>query len=345
MVTATSSEDTIVSPWRIMHVGCGKRGRSWIKRVQEQPECESVALVDPAEAAIAATREVHPDLHVPVFSDIAEAAKQVDADIALIAAAATSRRHDCITAATHGLHVLVEKPLALTLNDGAAIAAAAHNEGVHIVVGQNYRYKPLVHAMAQQVRDDVIGAPGLGIFTRTRRRFGAGTYQQHMPHNYLWEMGVHDLDLIRFVLGRRPVQVTGSSWLPPWGDFTGETTVQALLRFEDDITVNYFGAWASARAEHSFRVDGERGALRVDADTLILTALEDGAESTLTPPDTAGDWALMEELFHAARHGTPPLTSGADNLWTLALLDAIQRATEAGETVPVHIPADTPVNI
>ncbi|MFW6060772.1 MAG: Gfo/Idh/MocA family protein [Phycisphaeraceae bacterium] len=328
-----------MAPWRIMHVGCGKRGRGWVKRVQEHPDCRSVALVDPAEAAITATREAHPDLDAPAFGDIAEAVRQVEADIALIASAATSRRHDCETAAAHGLHALVEKPLALTLEDGAAIVAAAQAQGVHVVVGQNYRYKPLLHAMARQVDDGAIGAPGAGIFTRTRRRFGTGTYQQHMPHNYLWEMGVHDLDLIRYILGRRPLHVTGQSWLPPWGDFTGETTVQALLHFEDNITVNYFGAWASAREEHSFRVDGERGALRVDHEALTFTAIEDGAESTLAPSDTAGDWALMEELFDAVRHGTPPATSAADNLWTLGLLDAIQRATETGEKVAVQLPA------
>jgi predicted dehydrogenase len=327
-----------MSTWRVVHVGCGKRGRSWVQEIQQRDPFQSVALVDPSEEALASTREQFPELEAPAFGDVAEALQEVEADIAIVAAAASSRQHDCVTAAAAGLHMLVEKPLALTLEEGNAIAAAARENGVHAVAGQNYRYAPPNLALSRHLQQGTIGTPGLCVFTRSRRRRGEGTYQQHMRHNYLWEMGVHDLDLIRFVLHRKPLTVAGVSWLPPWGDFTGETTVQALIRFEGDVVVNYFGAWASAMGEQKFRVDGSLGAVQLEQGDVVFTAYEDGEKRTLAKPVTSGGAGLLEELIESIETGAAPATSAADNLWTLGLLDAIQRSSGQGNA-PVEVRA------
>lgn len=320
---------------RVLHVGLGGRGRYWLSLVQAREGFESVGWVDPAGASLEKAREAAPDVKVPTFATVREAAAAVKADVAVIAAAATGRKENCLKAIEAGLHILVEKPFALTLADARAIVTEAERRGTQIVVGQNYRYISSIAEMASQIRAGRLGDLGIGCFFRARRRFGAGTYQQHMRHNYLWEMSVHDFDLIRFTLGLYPRTITGWSWLPPWGDFEGETAVQVLMEFDRDVKVNYLGVWASWVGEYFWRVDGSAGVLRAGRE-LEFADPESGAYTPVELPQIQNsEWPLMEELIEAVRTGIPARTSGKDNLWTIAMLEAAQIATDRDGSVDI----------
>lgn len=326
-----------MSAIRILHVGLGGRGRYWLSLVQARDGFVSVGWVDPAETSLSQARQAAPDLNAPAFASVREAARHVNADIAIIAASATGRRENCLEAIEAGLHILVEKPFALTLADARAIVHSAEQRGVQIVVGQNYRYIISIAEMAHQIHDGRLGELGIGCFFRTRRRFGAGTYQQNMRHNYLWEMSVHDFDLIRFSLGLHPRTITGWSWQPPWGDFSGETSVQVLIEFDKNVKVNYLGAWASWIGEYFWRVDGSAGVLRASND-LQFGNPETGKYTAVDLPEQPNsEWPLMEELLEAIRTGQPARTSGQDNLWTIAMMEAAQMAT--GQDGPVDVAA------
>ena len=322
---------------RILNVGLGGRGRYWLSLVQANEGFESVGWVDPSESSLKLARESAPESTSPVFTTVHEATRAVKADIAIIAAAATGRKQNCLEAIEAGLHVLVEKPFALTLADAKEIVEAAERRGVQIVVGQNYRYIISIAEMERQIRAGRLGELGIGNFFRTRRRFGVGTYQQQMRHNYLWEMSVHDFDLIRFSLGLKPKTITGWSWQPPWGDFNGETSVQALFEFEKNVKVNYLGAWASWVGEYFWRVDGSAGILRASNDLQFGEPETGKYVSVNLPEQPNSEWPLMEELLAAIRTGTPARTSGRDNLWTIAMMEGAQIAT--GQDSPVDIEA------
>jgi predicted dehydrogenase len=146
---------------------------------------------------------------------------------------------------------------------------------------------------------------------------------------------VHDFDLIRFSLGLNPKTITGWSWQPPWGDFNGETSVQILIEFEQGVRVNYLGAWASWVGEYFWRVDGSRGILRASND-LQFGDPETGAYTQVPVPELSNsEWPLMDELMQAIRGGKPARTSGRDNLWTIAMMEATQIAT--GQDNPVDV--------
>lgn len=320
--------------FRTLHVGVGGRGRYWLRMTTEHKGFQPVALVDPLDESIAKAREELPHLKLPVFKSVKEAAGSVDADIAIVAAAATARFENCTEAINAGMHLLVEKPFALTLADGKSIVNLAKRRKRQIVVGQNYRYRGPIAAMAAHVRKGTIGKVGAGNFFRSRRRFGRGTYQQHMRHSYLWEMSVHDFDLIRFTLGLKPRRAIGWSKRAPWGDFTGEIMVQALFEFEKGVRVNYFGTWGSAVGDYSWRIDGANGALRA-TDALRFADMKSGEWNVLENARTDGDWGVMKELVTSIRCGKSSQTSGRDNLWTLAMMQAVMESTKKDDWVKI----------
>lgn len=317
-------------PLRAVIIGAGGRGRHWIKTTAAHAGFEPVAIVDPSEAAHQAVAGQFPDRRLQAFKGVEAAAEKVKAEVAVIAAVSWFRRENALTALSAGWHILVEKPFALSLEDAKAVVTAGQNAGLVVSAGQNYRFNPEVGTMRQAVANGEIGRLGHGVFIRHRKRYAGNTYQKAMRHNYLWEMGVHDLDMVRFTLGLKPLRVTGFSFLPPWGDYEGETTVSALYEFEQGVKVSYFGAWASHVPEYHWRIDGSGGSLRV-GNGLERGRPEDKAWSKVEPlGQFGGDAALLNELATAVETGGETSTSGRDNLWTVAMMEAVVRSTEAG---------------
>ena len=311
----------------VVFIGAGGRGRGWIDKVAGREGFESVAIVDPAEAVHEIVAENYP--HLPAFSTVEEAAAVVEADVAINSAISWTRKETCLAALDAGWHLLVEKPFALSLAEARAIVDAGEKAGKVVSAAQNYRFIPEVATMQRRVAEGGLGELGHGVFVRHRKRYGAATYQQNMPHNYLWEMGVHDLDLIRFTLCSKPLKVSGASFLPPWGDFSGETSVSAAYEFENGIRVSYFGAWASHVPEFHWRIDGSGGSLQY-SDGLKFGSPEDMQWRTMENLEaTNGDFALLDELAEAIRTGGRTSTSGEDNLWTVAMMEAVVMSTRA----------------
>ncbi|MBI2952544.1 Gfo/Idh/MocA family oxidoreductase [bacterium] len=317
-------------PLRAVIIGAGGRGRHWIKTTAAHAGFEPVATVDPSEAAHQAVATQFPDLRLQAFRSVEAAAEKVKAEVAVIAAVSWFRRENALSALSAGWHILVEKPFALSLEDAKAVVEAGRKAGLVVSAGQNYRFNPEVGTMRQAVANGEVGRLGHGVFIRHRKRYAGNTYQKAMRHNYLWEMGVHDLDMVRFTLGLKPLRVTGFSFLPPWGDYEGETTVSALYEFEQGVKVSYFGAWASHVPEYHWRIDGSGGSLRV-GNGLERGSPADKAWSRVEPlGQFGGDAALLNELAAAVETGGETSTSGRDNLWTVAMMEGVVRSTEAG---------------
>jgi predicted dehydrogenase len=110
---------------------------------------------------------------------------------AVIVAAPTHLHHpvalDCIAA---GLHVLVEKPIAPTVEEGRQIVAAARTKGVRLMVGHVERFNPSVQTIKQAIKDERILSIGI---TRV------GPFPPRMSNvGVVIDLAVHDIDLIRW---------------------------------------------------------------------------------------------------------------------------------------------------
>jgi predicted dehydrogenase len=94
---------------------------------------------------------------------------------------------DCIAA---GLHVLVEKPIAPTVEEGRQIVAAARTKGVRLMVGHVERFNPSVQTIKQAIKDERILSIGI---TRV------GPFPPRMSNvGVVIDLAVHDIDLIRW---------------------------------------------------------------------------------------------------------------------------------------------------
>jgi len=129
-----------------------------------------------------------------------------DAAIDAVLVATPADQHAAIArgALTAGKHVLVEKPLCLTLSEAEALAAVARESGRVAMVGLNYRFHPLVRRLREAIRRGDLGRPMAAFFTLTSmrgQRTSVTGYETH-PHlggGVFYDKVVHVLDVLRFL--------------------------------------------------------------------------------------------------------------------------------------------------
>ena len=248
--------------------------------------------------------------------------------------------------------VLAQKPLALTLTEAMALRDAAAASGKILSVNQNMRYDQSIRVLKQ-----ILDRGDLGEVVFAQIDMHAIPHWQGFLAGYdrltLANMAVHHLDVLRFLFGE-PVEITTQSRTDPRTTFahTDGITV-STLRFESGVlALSLEDVWSGPRGadyvddQHiNWRVDGTRGVAKG------TIGWPKGVASTLTYASqitTGGQWVsptwdsmwfpqafigVMEQLQYAVTHGLAPALSVADNVKTVALLEAGYRSMAEGRTV------------
>ena len=138
---------------------------------------------------------------------------------AITIAAPTHLHHDlALQCISRGIHLLVEKPIAPTVEEGHAIVAAAHRAGVTLMVGHVERFNPAVELMKRAIKDQDILSIAI---TRV------GPFPPRMSNvGVVIDLAVHDIDLIRWFTDSEIVEIQ-----PQLSSAVAEREDIALLQF------------------------------------------------------------------------------------------------------------------
>ena len=207
-------------------------------------------------------------LAVPTFRDLARALAAVEPDVVVLASPPSTHRPLAELSLAAGCHVVVEKPLALTLPDAVAIADCLRASAGRIaMVAQNYRFRRQPRALHDLVAARALGRL-LGIRISCRRDLrdawiSRRDWRGKMPYPYLLDMAIHHVDLVRMITGQEVAEVDARGWNVPDAPFKHDPTVAALLTLADGTPIAYEGTWAEPLSETSWNGDwellGERG--------------------------------------------------------------------------------------
>lgn len=332
---------------RLVLVGLGARGHYWHEVIHRSGACIAVAFCDPAPAARAWAEKQSPG--VPTFASLADALVTVQADALVLATPPDTRDEHLELACHHQLPLLVEKPLALSLETAQRYTVMAEAANIPLMVGLNFRYLAVTQALKKLLSDDFLGAPEAARFTYERFRDGhaphLNKYPLKMAHPMLWEQSVHHLDLLRYVYGREPISVTCRTTNPAWSMYEGDTNVFALITFEGGLDVSYQGSWQSSWQIPNFewRTDAAKGvALQREQFGALSYARQSDPNLTpvaLPPHET---WISdTEGVLHAFNktllEDAPLECSARDHLKSLALVEACIRSSASGECVTLPL--------
>ncbi|MDP9471678.1 MAG: Gfo/Idh/MocA family oxidoreductase [Chloroflexota bacterium] len=339
---------------RIVQVGLGGWERGWAQLLRTTQGVDLIGVVDPAALA----RRWAPDtLDLPEAAchetlEQALGGQSRDRDGVLVATPLETHRAVAEMALRAGKHVLVEKPLATTLPDAAALVATATETSRLLMVCQNYRFSPWTRAVQHAVAAGELGALiAVRVACRrdTRSLFRPDDFRYQMRHPYLIDMAIHHMDLPRVITRQDVARVYAQGWGAPDSPYRHQPTVVALLTLDGGATAVYDGDWTTREAETSWTGDweliGERGRLRWTGDPTtreagqIMLHLHDAPPCPIPPLswDEGSDRAGVLAAFRATvETGQEPETSALDNIRSLAAVLACARSTETGEVVDVE---------
>jgi UDP-N-acetylglucosamine 3-dehydrogenase len=296
---------------RVGVIGAGVMGRNHARVLSELPEIEVVGVADPdAGRASQAAGQAE---GAEVFSDHKELlARKVDA---VIVAAPTHLHHkislDLIDA---GVSLLVEKPIATTVEQGREIVTAAARAGVTLMVGHVERFNPAVQAVKQAVAGEEILSIGI---TRV------GPFPPRMSDvGVVIDLAVHDIDLIRWFTESEIAEVQ-----PQISSVIAEREDIALLQFR---TANGVLAHINTNWLTPFKARTVQVATRdkyVMADLLTRTVTEcfgfqkDGSYGMrhLSVGHTEPLRAELSAFVDAVRHGKTPAVTGEEGVASLEI--------------------------
>ncbi len=322
-----------------------------------------VGGVDISEDARAAFAE---EYNVPTYEDHTELFEQIDAVIVTT----PNRFHEeyAVDALEAGLNVLLEKPLAHTLESAERIARAARDSDGFCMVGFHSRFHHQARIIKEEAESGAFGdvthveanyirrrgIPGRGSWFTNKSISGGGA---------LIDIGVHALDLALHCLDYpEVVEVSGQtraefgtdeeySYVTMWGEDRGadefdvDDSATALIRCADGRTISLEVAWATNRPpSQEFYVRGTDGGARFDkasGDLTLYDADQRGAQNLKTTdvdvqehnPHTEEQAAFLEAV---ATGRTPELNTVEEALTVQRVIDAIYRSSESGRAVEIE---------
>ena len=246
-------------------------------------------------------------------------------------------------AARAGCHVVCEKPLALSLEDGQAMLSACEHAGVRLFVAMVVRFFPQYRSAWELVRNGDIGQP---IVTRLKRvsyppHGGSSWYADEvLSGGMLLDLMLHDIDYALWVSGdvrkvyARLNQVGSKQY------------AQAILSHTNGATTLIEGGWAYP--EGLFRtaldISGTRGLIEWSSDApppvrKFLSATTSDVQGVALPGASLGDDPYTAQLRHfkaALELGTPFDVTPAEALRALQVALAARQSTRTGLAVPLE---------
>jgi predicted dehydrogenase len=326
-----------VRPTGIAVAGAGYWGVNHVRVFAGEDRCALRAICDPDPRAIERARHLAPGAEARRFDGVLD---DPAIDAVVIATPAATHADLACRALAAGKHVLVEKPLALSVADAERVAEAARAAGRALVVGHLMVYHPVVERLREMLRSGELG----DLYYLYSRRVNLGRLRH--DESALWSFGPHDLSMIDYLLGEDPVSVAarGQSYLQPGV----EDVVFVTLRFAGGQMAHVHLSWLDPRKERRLTLVCARKMVEFDdvaADKLWV--YDKGYERppefthwgeylTLREGDVHMPSVAMEEpLLLLARHfldcaqgRAEPRTGAAGGLRVVRTLAAAQRSLE-----------------
>lgn len=321
-------------PTRVVLVGLGRQGRRHLRVAGMSPRADVVATVDPLGPGVAGIA------HHATLDAALDALGPGGVDAAVVSTPAADHRASAGALLEAAVPVLVEKPITLAVDDGRELAALAEASGTLLAVGHVERFNPCVQLVAALLRGGTAGVPVAATFRRV------GLPPPSKPDvDVVADLGVHDLDVFRMLVGG-PVDLRGASgWIGPDGLVESAHVLVAANAVHGLVEVN----WRTPVRIRGFSITTDTCLVEVNYTTQSVELVEAsrveefeefsafqshyGAHRrTRLEARVAEPLAEQFEAFVGAVRGEPSpfLATGADGVGVVELAASASAAIHAG---------------
>lgn len=339
-------------PVRFALAGFGAWGKFHAQSIAGNPDARLVAISAPTEATRVEASQLYPDAQI--FADSLEMVAQAEFDLIDIATPSHTHREIALAAMAKGKHVLLEKPMAITLDDCKAIVAGAREHGVHLAVGHELRLSSQWGRIKEIIDAGTIGDPQYVLVELSRKPYRTGAsgwrYDLSRVGSWVLEEPIHFFDLARWYLqgSGDPVELYayGNSRDPQRPNLFDNFS--AMFKYANGSYAVVSQTLAAFEHHQTVKVSGTRGALWAGWSGALDRTLEpsyflkvfDGEtlENVQFEKHSGEVFELREEIARCVemvRSGRPPAATGLDGLWSAGLCLVAEESIRQGRPLPV----------
>jgi UDP-N-acetylglucosamine 3-dehydrogenase len=314
-------------------IGLGEIGQVHCSALAQLERAKIAAVAEVNEAVLSQTAARY---GAEPYTDYKKMLSHPGLDAVVVALPDPVHRDACVLAAQAGKHILVEKPIAMTVEDSQAIIRAAEQASVKLMVGFTVRYFPqYVHAK------QVVADGGLGeVVSVFARRVNVVTQPDRIKGRtgVMFFLGIHDFDAMRWVVGSEPVSVYCESATSVPSAYPVENETFSIVRFKNGaIGCAHIGWYLPTQhpAGVDFKMDitGSKGTLNLDMMRQgVAVYSQDGAKYPyMAAPLLAEDRSFVDCVLD----DTPSPVSGQDGLVALRMVLAALESIKTHQPVAV----------
>jgi len=330
-------------------VGCGRISRKHVRVLQEIEQASLVAVCDIIERRARATAE---PLGVPYYTDYHRMLEREKVDVVNVLTPSGLHGRHVLDILDYGVDIVVEKPMALTLEDADRMIEACDQKGVKLFVVKQNRYNLAVQQLKKALDQGRFGKLVLGT-VRVRWCRDQAYYDQDdwrgtwaMDGGVLTNQASHHVDLLEWCMG--DVESVFAHSATRLVEIEVEDTGVALLRFTNGA-LGIIEATTAARPrdlEGSISILGEHGSVEIagfavneirtwnfepesEEDEVVRTSCNQN------PPDVYGfgHKLFLEDVIRSIDSNTRGLVDGFEGRKSLELINAIYESVETGREV------------
>lgn len=324
-------------------IGAGYWGPNLIRNFNQIPNARVGYVCDLDTTKLAPLAAQYPNLHVT--RDYQQVLNDPQIDAIVIATPVSTHRALALDALRAGKHVLVEKPLAATVQAAREMDATARAMQRVLMVGHTFIYNPAVTKVKEYIERGALGE----IYYIDSARVNLGLHQFDI--NVIWDLAPHDISIILYWLSRRPLRVSarGNSYTQDGIEDVAFIT----LEFADKIMAHIHVSWMSpAKLRRTTIVGSQQMVVYDDLEAAEKVKLYDmGVERLALNADTRAELQrtyrvgdvisprldVVEPLRVECKHfidcivnGATPRTDGDAGIAVVQVLEAATRSLRQG---------------
>ena len=289
--------------------------------------------------------------YIKASTDHRDLIRDPDVDAVVIATTVKTHFELAMAALEAGKHVLVEKPFTASADEAQRLIDAAARRGLVLMVDHTFVYTPAVMKMQELTAAGQLGE----IYYYDSVRINLGLFQHDV--NVLWDLAVHDLSIMDFVLEQQPVAVSATGLSHVTGQ--PENIAYMTMFFEGNLIAHVHANWlAPVKVRRTLLGGSKRMVVFDDLEAsekikvydrgISVNPSAENVYQMLVGYRTGDMWApqlaVREALHTEATHFVEcidqrktPFTDGHAGLRVVRLLEAAtQSMTSQGNTVSIH---------